>query len=815
MSAALIALCAVTFALGIAAGNGRRLITATRGAAQAWQPRRAPAPFTHLMEGTTIMSADNRPANQPDNGDEHPGIPQHWDDGKDDSGPGAEVVDLDTWTRTARTGHAPAVDGPRPVETVPADEPDTAPAVDGPVIEGTVVPVDTADNAPRDWLADLHAAHRTRRPIVPRALRDKTEAKAIGRFLAAHYGHKLGFHVTRSPKYGLKLAFRAPRGAHRIVRGTVRWTLDLEGTPVRRAAVLKADPETYLKLSRHRDTRVRGRVIVTAVAAVIAVTLAVVVLVMVPVLGQWALLAGFVAALGVIGRPADAPPILDRAVIPNQVEKLTSDVVVAALSALGIPALTSATAKNPRNAIAFKAPITRDGPGWRADLDLPPGVTVAEVKDKREKLAANLRRSIGCVWPEVDHDQHPGRLILWVGDQDMSKSRQPAWPLARVGTADLFRPVPIGTDQRGRVVTVTLMFVSALIGAIPRMGKTFLLRLLLLIAALDPRAEVHAYDFKGTGDLAPLEPVAHRYRAGDDEEDMLYALNDFRALREELRRRTKVIRGLPRDVCPENKVTPELASNPTLGLHPIVIGVDECQVMFEHPQYGGEFEEIATDIVKRGPALAMELILATQRIDAKSVPTPISANAVLRMCLKVMGQVENDMVLGTSQYKNGTRATMFGFNDKGIFYLAGEGDAPRIVRSFYIDAPAAEKIGLRARAIRAAAGKLTGHAAGIEPGEITGPSYDLLEDIAAVVTEPKVWSEVVVTRLAQLRPAAYGPWGDMEPDARAAQLTAALKPFGIRTGQVWGTTDDGKGANRRGITRDDITNAITDRNGKR
>ena len=119
------------------------------------------------------------------------------------------------------------------------------------------------------------------------------------------------------------------------------------------------------------------------------------------------------------------------------------------------------------------------------------------------------------------------------------------------------------------------------------MGKTFLLRLLALIAALDSRAELHLYDFKGTGDLSPLEPVAHRYRAGDDDEDIAYALADFRALRDELRRRTKVIRGLPRDICPENKVTPELAARKSLGLHPVVIPVDECQVLFEHPQHGG------------------------------------------------------------------------------------------------------------------------------------------------------------------------------------------------------------------------------------
>jgi len=143
------------------------------------------------------------------------------------------------------------------------------------------------------------------------------------------------------------------------------------------------------------------------------------------------------------------------------------------------------------------------------------------------------------------------------------------------------------------------MYISGIIGSIPRMGKTFLLRLLLLVAALDPRAELHLYDLKGTGALGPLERVAHRYRAGDDDEDTEYAVADMRALREELRRRAKVIRNLPRDICPESKVTSALADNKTLGLHPIVAGVDECQVWFEHPKHGGEFEEICTDLVKR------------------------------------------------------------------------------------------------------------------------------------------------------------------------------------------------------------------------
>ncbi|MGW1547303.1 cell division protein FtsK, partial [Streptomyces sp. NPDC002346] len=190
--------------------------------------------------------------------------------------------------------------------------------------------------------------------------------------------------------------------------------------------------------------------------------------------------------------------------------------------------------------------------------------------------------------------------------------------------------------------------------------------------------------------------------------------------------------------------------------------------------------------------------------------TGISANASARWCLKVMGQLENDMVLGTSSYKRGIRATMFSWKDKGIHYFVGEGADARIVSSVYVDAPTAEVIGLRARRLREAAGTLSGHALGetFETGEAS--AYDLLTDILVVVPaeEPKLWSEVVVARLAELRPDVYGGW---EPE----QLAAALKPHGVNTGQVWGKTEAGKGANRRGIERSRILTAIAERDGNR
>ncbi|MFZ4207918.1 cell division protein FtsK [Streptomyces griseoincarnatus] len=702
---------------------------------------------------------------------------------------GADVVDLDK----ARAAREPSPTAPAP-ESEQAD-PDT------PVIVDQPAPAATGPG----YLGRLAGARR--RAVVPVWLKSVAELRTASAWVARHYAHAAGYHALRAPVYAARLAFQAPAGAAKVVGDTMRWVADREGEPVRLAAVRREDAAEYLKLSRQRDGRVRLRTLVAALAMFTGLGLALAIYVLAPDWLQAVSVSAVVLALGAAGRKADAP-VVHRAVELPKATKLTSDIVLRALGALGIPAINQAQGKG-RDGFEFTAPITRDGPGWRAEGNLPYGVTVTDIIERRERLASGLRRPLGCVWPEAVPDEHTGHLVLWVGDQDMSRASQPAWPLLKSGSVDLFKPVAYGTDQRGRWTEVTLMYIAGVIGAIPRMGKTFLLRLLLLIAALDPRAELHTYDMKGTGDLDPVgNAVGYRHAAGDDDEPVQYALDDFRALREELRRRTKVIRSLPRDICPESKVTSALADKRSLGLHPIVVGVDECQVLFEHPAHGKEFEEIITDLVKRGPATGIVVLLATQRPDAKSLPTGISANASARWCLKVMGQLENDMVLGTSAYKRGVRATMFAWGDKGIHYFVGEGSDARIVRSVYVDAGGAEAIAARARRVREKAGLLAGHALGEAP-EPTTAAYDLLADILAVVPakEAKAWSETIVTRLADLRPEVYDGW---DPDA----LAAALKPHGVSTIQV-GRRVNGKVVNRRGVDRSHITTAIAERDGKR
>ncbi|MGW8528475.1 MULTISPECIES: cell division protein FtsK [Nocardiopsidaceae] len=656
------------------------------------------------------------------------------------------------------------------------------------------------------WLARVAEGSRTTQPIVPLWLRDRTEAEQVLRWVTSYYAHVAAYQATRTPLYMLRLMGRSPRGAARILGTWGRWAFDTETTALRRAAAGGNRTGEYMMLSRQHSSRVKVRVTSSLVLATATLITVAVVSPAAPAWALWSAVWAGLSMLGLLGRRPDQP-LIDRAVLPTKVEKLTSDAVLKALSALGISEITRALAAKGDEEIGFTAPITRDGPGWRAEVNLPRGVVVTDVIDKRDKLASGLRRPLGCVWPEPVNEEHPGKLVLWVGDQAMNQARPTPWPLTEKGTTDLFKPLPFGSDQRARAIAMTLMFESVLIGAKPRMGKTFALRVLLLAAALDPNAELNVFELKGTGDCQSVEKVSHVYASGADQDTMSTCMNTLRRIaNKELVKRAETISRIAKadpKRCPENKVTPELSADRSLGLHPIVLAVDECQELFTNEEYKQEAAKLAEAIIKRGPAMGIILLLATQRPDSKSLPTGVSANVGIRFCLRVMGQLENDMVLGTSSYKNGIRATTFTAKDKGIGYLVGVEDDAVIARSAYIDGPAAETISERARAARIAAGTLTGHAAGEEIA--TEDTTTILDHLLAVWPGDvdAVWSVRLIDALADYRPGLYAAWLDIEDEkARATQLTNALKPHKVGTRQL-----NREGSNKRGVDREAVEQA--------
>jgi S-DNA-T family DNA segregation ATPase FtsK/SpoIIIE len=695
----------------------------------------------------------------------------------------------------------------------PATAPPAAPLVDH----------DQADDGPRVLVDSPEAqrpARRTpegiraaqRRPIVPAWARSAGELRATLAWVAFHYAHTSVYHGVRVPKYAGRLVARTPRGASRALTSTARWITDAESRPVRVEMAARKDrdsAETFLKLVKRRDAHLRNRGTVALIAATVALGLGLWLWLAASPTAQGLALAATITTLGILGAPADRP-LLDTAVVVSKATRLTSEHVVRALGTLGLAGINQALAKSPKGAIGFAAPITRDGRGWRADIDLPPGTTAGEIINRRDKLASGLGRPLGCVWPEAVHEISPGRLLLYVADDDLAAARQPAWPLARTGAVNLFRPFPFGTDPRGRTVMLDLAYGNLLVGSVPGAGKTASLRLPLLAAALDPLVELQTFELKGAGDMEALAQVSTRYASGLDDDTIEEALVALRDLRRECVRRAATIKELPRVQAPEYKVTPELARRRQLGLHLVVCAIDECQELFTHPVFGAEAAELAEKVVKLGRALGIILLLATQRPDAASLPTGIRANIAARFCLRVMDQQANDMVLPTSSYQNGVRATMFTSRDKGVGWLVG-GEDPQIVRTYYVDGTAAERIATRARAARQAAGTLSGYAAGQEIERAGGRRDTLLEDVLGVIpaAEDKTPAEVLLQRLAEAHPDRYG-------EQTTDQLTAALRAYGIDTAvQVHRLAGDGQRRNRRGVRREQIVEVAAERDRRR
>lgn len=487
----------------------------------------------------------------------------------------------------------------------------------------------------------------------------------------------------------------------------------------------------------------------------------------------WTLGCAAVGVAGWAGRPMAKPLVtLPGPDMGGMVPPLRAPMVTAALVALGI-----AKMKDP-DEIRLLMDVARQGQGYQIDLELPPAVTANDVIEKRDELAGALRRELGCVWPTVG-PRHPGHLSLFVSDVPMATARQTRWPVAAGRPVNVFEPVELFTDQRGQWVRQTLAYTAWVIGAVPRMGKTVALRNLGLAAAFDPRVRLYVFDLKGTGDLSSLAQVAHAYGVGDEPEDIDKQLAHMREVRQVMRDRTKLVRELTLEENPDRgKVTDALATRAPKLFGPIVLLVDEVQVWTQEcddKDIREEFVKILRDLVKRGPALGIIPLVATQKPDAKSIPSSIADNASARLCLKVNGQISNDQILGTSSYQAGVRATQFAFSEKGVAYFRGDGAEPLVVRAPFIDAELADELAGKARALRAAAGLLTGEAAGEEPVVV----LDVVADVVRVLAD-RARSSAHLSELAE--------WlGELRPDyadVDAAELGKRLRNRRIVTPQV-------------------------------
>lgn len=596
-----------------------------------------------------------------------------------------------------------------------------------------------------------------RRPIVPAWARSKQDLQAAARYWADMQTYRIGYQASRSPVYAARALRWAPVGAGRLVAATWRWSWDMETSSLRKERIKLGDVDGYARLVERRNAVVKRRLPMAAAAAAATAGGSAAAWVTLPWWAQVPLWGGLLAGLARYGRPLDKP-ITDVAVTVTRHQRLTAERVREALCALGVAGL-----KDPKR-ITFPAEIHRDGPGQLARVNLPVGVEAIDVCERRGKLSSALRLPIDQVWPTAGPD-HAGQLDLWVGYQPASKMRPPRWSIAGDGArTSVFDPVEFGADQRQRPVATVLFARNWLIGGVPGSGKSYFARALALAAALDPTVEFKIAEFKGTADFADFDQagLCSDYYCGVDDEALEGGASIIAWGLAEAERRGKRIRKF-RELgrAPEGKVTPELAAEKGSGLHPVVILIDEAHELLVDP----EVATAAERLIKRGRALGLIVILATQIPDAKSVPPIITRCVTMRACLAVQDHIANDMILGTGSYKRGVTATAYRPGlDAGWGMVTGL-ETPTAVRSQFPDEATGKKILARAVQLRG----------GVMPG---GDEEQVRLDIAVDVI--RVWPggrdraqwQGLAEALAAFRPEAYG-------DLTAESLSALLRGMGV------------------------------------
>jgi S-DNA-T family DNA segregation ATPase FtsK/SpoIIIE len=407
---------------------------------------------------------------------------------------------------------------------------------------------------------------------------------------------------------------------------------------------------------------------------------------------------------------------------------------------------------------------SRQGAGWAITVDLPATRKAADVVKHREDLASAL--AVDEIQLSVERVRgnggHAGRVAMWVADEDPYASPPIRTPLLTVERWDAWRPVPFGTDARGRRIDLPLVWTSLLIGAIPRQGKTMAERLAAAGLILDPHARLYIADFKNGKDWQAAEQVAHRFMAGDDGEHVLAFLDWLVELVADVQRRYRRMQDLDDVTCPESKVTPAMSRDPSLDMPITALVVDEVHIALEDRTpvvvqgkkltAGEQIGELLTWLAKKAPAAGLVLVLATQRPDSNTIPSKLRAVLGSRFALRVMDWRDSNIVLGEQMNTRGYDSSRLLPSHKGVGILRPDGETEAgadvlalTVRTFYMPNEDWRAICERGRALREAEGTLTGQAAGQDTPllhhaeivrEIDGPSRDeieLPEPLAAVV----------------------------------------------------------------------------------
>jgi S-DNA-T family DNA segregation ATPase FtsK/SpoIIIE len=267
-------------------------------------------------------------------------------------------------------------------------------------------------------------------------------------------------------------------------------------------------------------------------------------------------------------------------------------------------------------------------------------------------------------------------------------------PNPHESTLSIFDPVFLGMDETGVPIDVELTYRNLLVGGEPGGGKSVLLNNIVGHAALCSDVQLVLIDGKRV-ELGMWTEVADVF-VGNAVKDGLTVLEQLQAEMDRrydwlvAQGRRKIVRtdGIPFLLC----VVDELA------YFTATVGTKQSQ---------DRYINLFRDLVARGRAAGVIMVLATQRPSADIVPTSLRDICAYRCAFRCTTEASSDIILGTGWAKQGYNATDIppDPNARGIGWLLAEGGIPRRFKAAYLTDSDIRRLVARAKIIRGLAGR--------------------------------------------------------------------------------------------------------------
>jgi hypothetical protein len=329
--------------------------------------------------------------------------------------------------------------------------------------------------------------------------------------------------------------------------------------------------------------------------------------------------------------------------------------------------------------------------GELASIRVSSGSSVDDVVARREQLAASLGlRELRVVRDPGDASR--GTVVLV--RRDPLADAAEAWPPVDAAELSLWDPVPVGVDELGDTVSISLPERNVLLGGEPGAGKSAALSLLVASAALDRSARLWLLDGKLV-ELSAWAPCAQRL-TGADVGEAIELLRELRAVMED-RYRELLARG-------QRKIH----RGDGLALHLVACDELAFYLSAEDRKQRTAFAEVLRDLVARGRAAGVIVVAATQKPAADVVPSALRDLFGFRLALRCNTPQASDTILGQGWASAGYSAATIAPGHRGVGYLLAEDGLPVRMRGYYLNDAQTTAIAERASALRADAWLATG-----------------------------------------------------------------------------------------------------------